>query len=705
MGLRFVPLLLIILSSDAWGKDDLKPTEQPKQNKPEENQEITAAENIVVIGEKKRGLDQTLVTEVHHDPAPDTANLVRNVPGGNVASNGPLSGQVWYRGMFGPRVNVMVDGMHIDPGGPNWMDPPLHYLPRPLLDSVEVLRGIAPVSSGAESLGGTVYARSRTSKFTERDEIEFHGNLVMGGRTVDSSLAGGGMVSLANQHHRIEFLGGGDTGGALGFPGGDVTPTEYERLNFRVGYGFKRGGHEFDIDYRRDDTGKMGNPPLPMDALLVAADIFRTGFETTWRDVRFRGTLYLSQVDHEMDNFTLRAQPPGPEMFRLVKADSHGIGYNLEGRVPLSGGVLAFGLDGHRAFHDMDILNPNNPNFFVRNFSDVDRHRKGGFVEWTHRVHRDWSMELGFRYTRVTMAAGPVQVAPMLPMPVLELAEGFNRADRDRSDNNVDAVIKLNYEVSKELIIQLGVGRKTRSPSYLERYAWLPVEVTAGFADGNNYVGDIDLAPEVCGQIELGLELRKERIYVSPRLFYREVDDYIQGTHTTDMTTIMVSRANMDPTPLRWTNVDATFYGIDAEWGVQIDDHLDVKGIVNFVRGKRKDIADDLYRIAPLNAMASFSYRKEPWSISLTGIAAQKQDKVSHTNGEIETAGYCVLNLHGQWMPTETVTLTAGLSNLLDRTHGDHLSGFNRVQDSDVGLGERIPGPGRGFLASLNISF
>ena len=72
-------------------------------------------------------------------------------------------------------------------------------------------------------------------------------------------------------------------------------------------------------------------------------------------------------------------------------------------------------------------------------------------------------------------------------------------------------------------------ARKTRSPHYLERFAWLPLEVTAGLADGNNYVGDVDLDPEISYEVELGLDWRGSALFVAPRAFYRNVDDYIQG--------------------------------------------------------------------------------------------------------------------------------------------------------------------------------
>ena len=78
------------------------------------------------------------------DTAPDAASLVARLSGANLIDNGGLSGQVQYHGLFGPRINLRVDGQSFSSGGPNLMDPPLHYAPLPLIDHIMLDRGISP---------------------------------------------------------------------------------------------------------------------------------------------------------------------------------------------------------------------------------------------------------------------------------------------------------------------------------------------------------------------------------------------------------------------------------------------------------------------------------------------------------------------------------------------------------------------------------
>jgi iron complex outermembrane receptor protein len=48
------------------------------------------------------------------------------------------------------------------------------------------------------------------------------------------------------------------------------------------------------------------------------------------------------------------------------------------------------------------------------------------------------------------------------------------------------------------------------------------------------------------------------------------------------------------------------------------------------------------------------------------------------------------------------MTLSAGVNNLFDKVYRDHTNGINRVADSDVTVGDRLPGPGRSLFARVN---
>lgn len=84
--------------------------------------------------------------------------MAEKLPGASVNRNGPLTSIAQYRGLFGDRVNTLVDGVRISQAGPNSMDSPLSYIAASQLDNLTLYRGIAPVSSGIETIGGTIEA-------------------------------------------------------------------------------------------------------------------------------------------------------------------------------------------------------------------------------------------------------------------------------------------------------------------------------------------------------------------------------------------------------------------------------------------------------------------------------------------------------------------------------------------------------------------
>ena len=163
----------------------------------------------------------------------DTASLLERVPGANVNRNGPLTGIAVYRGMFGNRVTSTIDAAALKEAGPNSMDPPLSHYPAALTESLTVHRGIAPVSSGIETLGGSMHAKSRKGQFAEGEGIETHGVGSMGYSSVDDGYVGALMGSIANQNHKLHLSGSQEKGGDYTVKGG--TPqenTQYDRNAF-----------------------------------------------------------------------------------------------------------------------------------------------------------------------------------------------------------------------------------------------------------------------------------------------------------------------------------------------------------------------------------------------------------------------------------------------------------------------------------------
>ena len=676
---------------------------------------------ITVIGTNQRDDGENITPGVSAAPTPDSMDIITRLPGANVNRNGPLSGQAQYRGLFGPRINVRVDEMRVTPGGLNWMDSPMHYLPPGLTNNVVMTRGIAPVGTG-QGIGGLIEARTKQVDFSSGDEFVPAGDFTVSGMSNDG-YAISGLLGAGNSAHRLQVLGSYEDGDDQESGGGRIGATRYERTTYGAGYGFRWADSELSVAYTHTDTGLTGTPALPLDIDFFDTDRLNLGLSTRLGAVDLSARLFFTGVDHAMNNFQLREPPddsslPLPPFVgterRFVDVESDAVGFDLRADFDSLGGRLSLGVDGNLEEHSGLVQDPDVPPFFVENFNDASQDNLGVFAEWLGELTPDWNLALGLRYTRTESDAGAVQAQPAQlcdsgaalpgtpPCAVAALRNRFNNADRRLTDDNIDIVAKLDYSVSDSVTLGLGYGRKTRPASYIERYLWIPLEVNSGLGDLNNYVGNLALDSEISNQLELSLGWRAGQAYFSPRVFYRRIDDFIQGTASSDAVVIAVSgNANGDATPLTFTNTDAELYGVDAAFGYALTERLQLDGILNYVRGKNKTLNDNLYRIAPLNGRLALTYSAEAWSVTVEGVAAAEQDRISRAivldeprSSNAATAGYGVMNLYGQWRTPLGVQLRAGVENLFDKNYTNHLAGFNRVSPSDVAFGARLPGPG-----------
>ena len=51
------------------------------------------------------------------------------------------------------------------------------------------------------------------------------------------------------------------------------------------------------------------------------------------------------------------------------------------------------------------------------------------------------------------------------------------------------------------------------------------------------------------------------------------------------------------------------------------------------------------------------------------------------------------------------LAISVGVENVFDKDYEPHLSGINRVANSDVAVGDRVPGPGRNYFATLQYKY
>jgi iron complex outermembrane receptor protein len=342
--------------------------------------------------------------------------------------------------------------------------------------------------------------------------------------------------------------------------------------------------------------------------------------------------------------------------------------------------------------------------FNVKNFYGVEDNRISLFAHLDRQLQNS-RLGLGVRIKHNSADADRVSHHMAMMNPNIKaLRDGFNQADRSQSEVNVDLVANWTRPLSEHSQIVLGAAIKQKAPSYQERYLWVPMQATGGLADGRTYIGNMELDSETAYQLNAGFSLQEKVFGIAPSVFYQHIDDYIQGTPSSNMAANMVSNMMSGSMPLQFTNVDAELYGLDMTARYNASASVVVTGVASYVRGKRKDIDDDLYRISAPNLKLNATYYADEWQASLGWQVFAKQDKVSTINTEHASAGYGLVNLAALYF-IGSASVEVGVNNLFDKHYHDHIAGTNRVAMSQIELGDKLPGTGRDLFIKLGYQF
>jgi iron complex outermembrane receptor protein len=204
------------------------------------NEDDSGMEIVVVTGVRRQH-EVVLQTQQVSYTGPDNSDLLRLFPGGNRNSNGPLTRISQYRGLFGAQNQVAIDGFGYTPDCPNWMDSPLSSIPQSMTESVTLYRGIGSVDAVEEGLGGAIRIESRSGEFSESDDWSSYGSAEANYGSNASSWGAALFAGVNNAHNWLDLSASKDTGDAYEFDGGFVSDSQYDREQYRLGY-----GHRFD---------------------------------------------------------------------------------------------------------------------------------------------------------------------------------------------------------------------------------------------------------------------------------------------------------------------------------------------------------------------------------------------------------------------------------------------------------------------------
>lgn len=629
------------------------------------------------------------VTPEAAKPKTDISGLLNNLPGASVNGNGPLTGIAQYRGLYGDRVNTQVNGMTLSSAGPNAMDTPLSYASLILTERLEMTRGIAPVSAGTNTLGGSVQVIESQASF---DEVS--GKVAAQYQDNGQRSHIGAKGNFANEQHAVLVYADMLNGNENVTTGGDqtISPTTYDKNMFGGQYRYHLGDNSSNdsiaIGYQHLETTDAGTPALPMDIDFIKTDRVKLEGNHDLNDWEVNWHLAYSDARHGMDNFNERMKMPTMNA-RYNNAESQ----SYDAAFTFAKNSWLFGFDSQLSEHNSVISDPTKPMFKVDNFNAVIDNTYSAFAQWQQEIGQ-WQWELGARVKHYQTDADEVYHSMSSSMPAIKvLMDRYNNADRSQQQTGLDLFINGRYSQTEQLSWIVGLARKQDSASYQQRYLWVPMQSTGGLADGRTYVGQMDLDLETAYQIELGSEFQTDSFSLNPRIFFQRIDDYIQGVAATDPAVIMAAQMMGDDNPMQFANVDAQLYGMDITASYQLNSNWFMDMNASYIKGERRDIDDNLYRISPPKVNIGINYQLNSWAARLETLAVSAQNEVSESQLEQTSAGYALINISVSY-DADNWLVKAGVDNLFDTEYEDHLAAYNRVMGGDLTPGQRMPGTG-----------
>lgn len=672
----------------------------------------------------------------------DSARLLQDIPGVSLYGAGGISSLPAIHGLADDRIRVQTDGMDLMPACPNHMNSPLSYIDPTKIASVTVFSGITPVSVGGDSIGGTILVNSAPPEFAGAGKKAiargqagtfFRSNGNAYGYNFGATLAGRWLnLSYSESNSQSDnYTAGKDfkpvargrEGGPL-IPGNVVGSSAYNGATNRdVGLAFRYEGHLLQLNLSQQTVGFEGFPNQRMDMTSNDNKLINLRYSAPyqWGDLEAR--VYYQDTRHRMDM--------GPDRFFFgtgmpmdTKAETFGA--LVQGNIIISDrDILRVGAE-YQSYNLYDSWPPVGGTMGPSTFWNIDygqREKIDAFVEWEARWSPEWVSQLGVRSDTVITDAAPVQgYDNSLAGLWGNDAAAFNARDRGRIDQNWDLTALARYTPGAMQTYEAGYARKSRSPNLYQRYPWSTNAMAAlmnNFAgDGNGYIGNIDLKPEVANTFSLtgGWNDPEKKLWgLKATGYYTYVQDYIDARRC-DFG--QCSSANLTATTgfvlLQYANQTAQLYGLDLSGHVLLGETRDLgsftgTGLLNYVRGDNLTTGDNLYNIMPLNVKLALVHHLGGWTNTVEFQVVADKSQVSHVRNEIRTGGYSLVNLRSSY-EWKFARLDFGIENLFDRFYSLPLGGAyvgqgNSMTTNGIPWGVAVPGMGRSFNVSLNMHF
>lgn len=628
-------------------------------------------------------------------PASDAGDYLQTIPGFSAVRGGGSNSDPVFRGMFGSRLNMLINGGVMLGACPSRMDSPSSYITPQSYDRLTVIKGPQTVLWGPGGSAATILFEREPERFSELAG-RVDASLLVGSngrfdRSVDAAAGSdeGYLRLLANRSDSDDYNDGN----------GQPVHSQWDKWSSDLVIGWTPDANTLLELTAGIGDGEAAYAGRGMDGSQFERESLGLRFERENLGEMLRkleARLYYNYADHVMDNFSLR-RPSGSGMMANPMAsnvDRRTLGGRVAGTWGWDVYELVAGIDAqgneHRKRSSTFNMMTGYTSYERANWSqDAAFHNYGAFAELSWDLAEGDRMNGGARLDRASAKDYRQRLSNFMG------AKWANpSANSERSDTLPSAFLRYEHDLIEiPATAYIGLGHAQRFPDYWEL-----------FSASTGTVGSVQafetVKPEKTTQLDIGIQYKQGPLDVWASGYVGQVRDYILFDY---MPMGMMTYTSVD-------NVDARIMGGELGASYRLSPNWKTDASLAYAWGENRSDDRPMPQIPPLEARLGLSYERGDWSAAGLWRLVAEQTRVAEGQGNVaskdfgDSAGFGVLWLNSAYRLNKHYKVSVGVDNLLDKAYSEHLNqagsaGFGYAADT------RINEPGRTYWARMDVSF
>lgn len=612
-------------------------------------------------------------------PASDGADYLQSIVGfSSVNSGAGTNGDVTFRGMFGSRIKILTDGTENLGACPSRMDSPTSYISPESYDRISVIKGPQTVQYANTGSAATVIFERTPEQFDQDQNYRGQASVLMGsfGR-LDHNVE----VAAGDEQKYVRLNTNRSVSNSYQDGDGTTVPSDWERWNADLALGWTPDTDTWVELTGGKADGKAVYAGRAMDGSKFARESLGLRVEKkNLTDIiqKVEAQVNYNFNDHVMDNFSLREFQPGGMMSMPMATNV--ARKTLNARMAMTSEwdklQLITGIDSQNNEHTKRNGSLMTPYQTQPRTQDMEFQSVGAFGELSYQLSDNNKLVSGVRLDQVNVDAVQSQQERKETLP-----SAFIRFENHHPD----------HDDGKTYI---GLGYVERMPDYWELFS----PKTGN--DNVNTFANIDIEKTL--QLDFGYQHEHGHFNSWASAYAGLINDYVLTTYKpTGMMGMLEAHTR---------NVDATIAGAEAGIGYQFTDRLQADISAMYAWGENTTDNTPLPQISPLEARVNLRYVQDKYNFGLLWRVVDGQNRISLNEGNIvgydnkQSAGFGILSLNGSYHVMDSVDVSVGVDNVLDRTYTEHL---NKMGASGTGLPttEQFNNMGRNYWARVSMKF